>query len=203
MDQPKIGLDLSSLFQKHKYKINFQLRMKKKKIQTKNFENIFLSVKFWTKSMISVSTNSEVLFHVLEDFVDVSVGVNLSNEILKNRRKVELGPKLKRWLGQFLFPFFELAQRLIIFFLETVDQAILSWLSPFISHHLMPEVRKKYGCRGSRTQVSTTSQHCTTQRPLVHDWGSYIVSNGLGSRCIFYRLIKPKEKLITGEGHSQ
>ena len=32
MDQPKIGQDLSSLFQKHKYKINFQLRMKKKKI---------------------------------------------------------------------------------------------------------------------------------------------------------------------------
>ena len=77
--------------------------------------------------MISVSTNSEVLFHVLEDFVDVSVGVNLSNEILKNRRKVELGPKLKRRFGQFLlFPFFELAIRLIFFFLETADQAILS-----------------------------------------------------------------------------
>ena len=53
--------------------------------------------------MISVSTNSEVLFHVLEDFVDVSVGVNLSDEILKNRRKVELGPKLKRLFGAVFF----------------------------------------------------------------------------------------------------
>ena len=51
--------------------------------------------------------------------------------------------------------------------------------------------------------ASTTSQHYNTQRPLVHDWGSYIVSNGLGSRCIFYHLKKPKEKLITGEENSE
>ena len=66
----------------------------------------------------------------------------------------------------FWFPYLALKLRSprdgkAIFFLETQDNPILSWLAPFLSYHIIPERRKKHLYVAGREPrwASTTSRH--------------------------------------------
>ena len=147
--------------------------------------------------MKSVSTNSEVLFHVLEDFVDVSVGVNLSDEILKNRWKVELGPKLKRLFGAVFF--------LILWTCTTFDYFLLgdgrsSNFIMAVSIYFTPPYargeKKIWMPRESNPDEQALQANTTIHNGLSCTIVAVMLSQtGWDPRCIFYHLTKPKEKL--------